>query len=251
MRPSKEVYVLRQWIRILLGCVVVISAASVFGDSVVRCESKGSRRICRVDNIGSVVLKHQRSISSCTEGESWGYTRDAIWVDNGCRADFQVSNRRNDRDRDADRDRDRNRDRDQNRDRDRGGPLICESQGGRQFCPADTRFGVKLARSLGRRDCVEGSSWGFNDRGVWVDRGCRGEFTLGTEPREERRSPQVLRCESDNNRRRRCSADTRFGVEMKRQISLTECVFNRTWGYDRDGVWVSDGCRAEFLIRAR
>ncbi len=229
---------LRQGIRILMCGVVILSALSLRADSVVRCESKGGRRICQVDNIGSVVLRKQRSISSCTEGESWGYTRDTIWVDHGCRADFQVFTRR------ADRDRDRDQDRGQ------GSRLICESTGGRQFCRADTSFGVRLTRTLGRRDCVEGTSWGFNDRGVWVDRGCRGEFTLGTDRRQERR-PEVLVCESDYNRRHRCAADTRFGVEMRRQISRTDCVFNRTWGYDRDGVWVANGCRAEFLIRSR
>ncbi len=229
--------------RILLCGVLVLSAVSLFADSLVRCESKGGRRICAVGNIGSVVLRKQRSLSTCTEGETWGYTRDAIWVDHGCRADFQVFTRVADRDRNRDRDRDRNR----------RGRLICESDGGRRFCAADTRFGVRLARTLGRRDCVEGRSWGFTDHGVWVDRGCRAEFTLGNagaDRREERHSVSVV-CESEYNRRNRCAADTRFGVEMKRQISRTDCVLNRTWGYDRDGIWVANGCRAEFVIRMR
>ena len=33
----------------------------------------------------------QRSDSSCRQGYSWGYDRRGIWVDHGCRADFQVS----------------------------------------------------------------------------------------------------------------------------------------------------------------
>src|SRR5882672_7966564 len=70
---------------------------------------------------------------------TWGYDRDRIWVDRGCRADFEIVDRRDrewrewsrdwndddrrgwDRDRDRYRDRDRDdrdRDRDRNRDRD-------------------------------------------------------------------------------------------------------------------------------------
>jgi hypothetical protein len=27
--------------------------------------------------------------------------------------------------------------------------------------------------------CVQGQSWGYTDRGIWVDRGCAGEFVVG------------------------------------------------------------------------
>ena len=78
------------------------------------------------------------------------------------------------------------------------------------------------------------------------------ESATGRGPETRPRAvPSFLTCESDRNRRRFCAADTRFGVELKRQISVTECVFKQTWGYDREGVWVSGGCRAEFLIRGR
>ena len=26
------------------------------------------------------------------------------------------------------------------------------------------------------------------------------------------------------------------------------CQYNRSWGYDRRGIWVGDGCRAEFWV---
>jgi hypothetical protein len=38
----------------------------------------------------SVRLLKQRSDSSCRQGESWDFDRRGIWVDHGCRADFQV-----------------------------------------------------------------------------------------------------------------------------------------------------------------
>jgi hypothetical protein len=58
----------------------------------------------------------------------------------------------------------------------------------------------------------------------------------------------VVRCESQDGRLRRCAADTRGGVRMSRQLSRTDCVQGRNWGYDAAGVWVDGGCRAEFAI---
>jgi hypothetical protein len=58
-----------------------------------------------------------------------------------------------------------------------------------------------------------------------------------------------LRCESEDGRRRFCPIDTRGSrVEMTRQMSRSECRFGRNWGYDRNGVWVDRGCRAEFTV---
>jgi len=31
-------------------------------------------------------------------------------------------------------------------------------------------------------------------------------------------------------------------------VAKADCVFNRTWGYDRDRIWVDRGCRADFEI---
>jgi hypothetical protein len=37
---------------------------------------------------------------------------------------------------------------------------------------------VTLIRQLGNDRCEQGSTWGYTDRGIWVDRGCRAEFAL-------------------------------------------------------------------------
>ncbi len=49
---------------------------------------------------------------------------------------------------------------------------------GRKYCPANTRGGVRLSRTFGDSECVQGSSWGYDAGGVWVDNGCRAEFEL-------------------------------------------------------------------------
>ena len=48
--------------------------------------------------------------------------------------------------------------------------------------------------------------------------------------------------------RQRCDADTSAGVLLQRSIGSTECLLGRNWGYDGQGVWVSEGCSGEFLV---
>lgn len=56
----------------------------------------------------------------------------------------------------------------------------CESEDGRQrFCPVDTRGArIELTRQISRSECRFGRNWGYDRRGVWVNGGCRGEFTV-------------------------------------------------------------------------
>lgn len=68
----------------------------------------------------------------------------------------------------------------------------------------------------------------------------------GSAPAGER----TLRCESNDGRERHCLADTRGGVRLARQLSRSACEQGRSWGVDRAGVWVGQGCRAEFLLGA-
>ncbi len=81
--------------------------------------------------------------------------------------------------RERDRD-DRYRDGDRRREERRDIAVItCASfEGRRTFCEANTRNGVVLRRQLGERECRQGENWGFDRRGIWVDRGCRAEFEV-------------------------------------------------------------------------
>jgi hypothetical protein len=133
--------------------------------------------------------------------------------------------------------------------------IRCESDRGRRHeCSFDGWGRVELLRQVSRTECIEGRTWGVAGRhAVWVSDGCRADFRIRRErddnraDRYERRSRLVV-CESDYNSRHRCDADTQDGVRLSRQISRTNCVLNRTWGYDSRGIWVRDGCRAEFTL---
>jgi hypothetical protein len=136
--------------------------------------------------------------------------------------------------------------------------ITCSSDNGRRnYCAADTRGGVTMIRQRSGSACVQGSTWGFDRRGIWVDRGCRADFMINTgRPGRPGYGPggpggggQSITCSSDNMRRNYCAADTRRGVQLVRQRSDARCIQGSTWGYDRRGIWVDRGCRADFLVR--
>ena len=218
-----------------------------YGGDVIRCESNDGRsRECSTGG-GRVVVERQLSRGACIEGQSWGYTRNGIWVSNGCRADFRVMGYD-----------DRYRDRYDDRYDDRygyGSTVRCESNDGRMNrCSVNGRGRVQLTRQLSRSACIEGRSWGSDRGSVWVNDGCRAEFTVsrggyggyGDGWGNSGYGGQVFRCESSDNRVRECAANTRGGVQLVRQLSRAACIQGRSWGYSRSGIWVSEGCRAEF-----
>ena len=124
------------------------------------------------------------------------------------------------------------------------GNIVCTSNNGeRVYCTADARFGVQLVRQIGGAPCEQGRTWGYDDRGIWVNRGCRAEF-LVNRPRDNR-----ITCASNNGERVYCQVDTRgMVVQLTRQISGSPCERGRTWGWDGRGIWVDRGCRADFLV---
>jgi hypothetical protein len=59
----------------------------------------------------------------------------------------------------------------------------------------------------------------------------------------------VVRCDS-HGPRKVCPADTRGGVSLRYQYSSEGCWQNDTWGFDAKGIWVANGCRADFTVGA-
>lgn len=202
----------------LLGLVVLLAVAALVApgaaraDQTVRCESDNNRyRSCPVDTHGGVRLTRQLSDSGCWQGDTWGFDRNRIWVTRGCRAEFRVGSRSsssgsstgekvaaglvlgaiagaiiaNNRDDDRDRGRyDRYDDRYDDRygyGYGRGRSVICESIDDRySWCNVNVGRNdrVEIRRQLSRSPCVYGRSWGVERRRLWVDDGCRAEFTL-------------------------------------------------------------------------
>src|SRR5574338_678725 len=86
--------------------------------------------------------------------------------------------------------------------------IRCESDDDRKYCPVDTRGGVRLSRQLSSAACTPGSTWGYDNGGVWVSNGCRADFDVASSGYGSA-SSQTLRCESENSVRKYCAADTR------------------------------------------
>ncbi len=59
---------------------------------------------------------------------------------------------------------------------------------------------------------------------------------------------EVITCHSNGHRQEYCDARIRRGVRLVRQDSRSACIEGQTWGWDRRGIWVSDGCRAQFQV---
>ncbi|MFY9804653.1 MAG: DUF3011 domain-containing protein [Candidatus Acidiferrales bacterium] len=135
--------------------------------------------------------------------------------------------------------------------------VTCASNdGGRQYCAADTRAGVRLLRQNSQSPCVQNQTWGFDGRNVWVDRGCRAVFQLGYAavpggPGSPALAPgtYVVTCESNKNHRRYCEInDPRSQVNLLQQLGSNPCTHGATWGNDGLGIWVDRGCRATFTV---
>jgi hypothetical protein len=55
----------------------------------------------------------------------------------------------------------------------------CESREFRyNYCPVQTYGNVTLRYEMSRSSCQFGRGWGYDHRGIWVDRGCRAEFAV-------------------------------------------------------------------------
>ncbi|MFZ0677649.1 DUF3011 domain-containing protein [Candidatus Binatus sp.] len=128
----------------------------------VNCDSyNGGRNACSADTRNGVALARQLSSAKCKKGVSWDVQNDnRIWVDQGCRGVFTTgvmwSNGGG------------------------GQRLTCASYSNRRTeCPANTNGQVSLTRKWSNAPCIQGTSWGYNNRMVWVDRGCRADFLFG------------------------------------------------------------------------
>jgi hypothetical protein len=61
----------------------------------------------------------------------------------------------------------------------------------------------------------------------------------------------VVTCQSNKGREQFCPAPIEGDVRVERQLSDESCVYKRTWNWNRDGIRVYGGCRAEFSYRRR
>jgi hypothetical protein len=196
---------------------------------IVRCESNDGRyHFCSTGPIRHAELNRQISGSPCRESESWGQRADGIWVDKGCRGEFEVRERRRLIPR----------------------TIRCNSDDeGYHLCSTGPIERAEMNRQISGTPCREGTSWGARHDGVWVDRGCRAEFTVyAFEGAQGSVATRNIRCDSSDELYHFCPTGPISRAELAVQVSGSECRYNHTWGYKPDGIWVDKGCRAEFAL---
>ena len=134
----------------------------------------------------------------------------------------------------------------------RNDEVTCESQDGRtRECRTPFRNPV-VSETLSSAPCIEGRTWGNGGGGmIWVTDGCRARFVDGRggwQPQPPMGGQGAVRCESQDGRTRECAVPRGARMEIARQLSDTRCVEGRNWGVRGSSLWVSDGCRAEFVV---
>ncbi|TCI07437.1 DUF3011 domain-containing protein [Dyella soli] len=151
----------------------------------------------------------------------------------------------------------------------------CGSEDGRfSRCQVPWRD-AELIRQESDSACVRGQTWGVDRGGLWVDRGCRGQFVEmerdggwhggggwqgGGRPHDDDWRPGPdwdreirLQCESNDHEYHFCQVDVggRGYARLMRQLSGSACEEGYSWGWNRAGVWVSKGCRGLFSVNRR
>ncbi len=200
------------------------------GEQRIRCESIDSAyQECRANAGGGTRLVRQIA-GQCVENETWGARQDAVWVSDGCRAEFAV----------------------------RRGNVSDEE--------LDAEYNTPRYRSA--NSYYSPRYYGYGGRS-WQDASYRavcnpynGDCMRGARPYNyyyptyRGHAPgyayvapvQRLQCSSAGNRRSYCRAPIAEGAYLVRSLSNVACIEGDSWGWDSGGVWVSNGCRAEFDI---
>ncbi len=138
-----------------------------------------------------------------------------------------------------------------------GNSVTCESWNYQPAaCSVPGIVDVQIARIIAG-DC-NGRNWNLGRDSIQVRGGCRavfqyqiggrgGNYGGGYGGGNQGGFAGVIKCESWQFRPARCNAPTRGGVQLQRVIA-GDCREGQTWGWDRNGIWVNGGCRAEFIL---
>lgn len=218
-----------------------------------KCESKDKRQNeCRYRASGIVTVHVKRQLSSarCVFDESWGTFDGGVWVDYGCRAEFEVR-----------------RPPQMGRRRAIGGTLktvTCESEERNlRECPVPgiDPSSVKIERKLSSAQCIQGISWGVmagenQFQGIWVNQGCRATFAYATQgesfqPWGDTTHSYDMTCESRKGRWKHCPVEQVNLARVELIAGNNACNAYKSWGVDDTGIWVRDNCQGTFRIRYR
>lgn len=132
------------------------------------------KHYCEADTRYGAHLLKETGTAKCVEGKTWGWDEGGIWVVMGCGGQFALSKAEA-----------------PTESKPEHPPIPAPSpkkeelmscastDGGRNYCDADLRgASVRLVRQISGARCEENMTWGHDDKGIWVDRGCHGDFVV-------------------------------------------------------------------------
>jgi hypothetical protein len=243
---------MRAFSLVLLLCLLSTLAWSQ--GNIVACNSDDMNyHTCNIGPNRGVTLIRQHSDARCIEGQTYGVRGEQLWVNRGCRAEFQVNTRGG------------------GGGWDRGSNvngLTCNSDDmHRHYCALPFRGRVQMVHQHSDAQCIEGQTWGVRGNQLWVDRGCRADFEISQEGHghhhghdwdgdhgrddhhdDDYGSVRTVTCSSDDMHRHTCDVGPNNGIRLARKRSDARCDFNRTYGFSGNQIWVDRGCRADFEV---
>jgi len=146
-------------------------------ESITCVSSNRQRTECPVDGRIQNVRQTQAFAGGfCIQGFSWGYDQEKIWVDIGCSGTFQVDTVRN-----VVTERRPNLETFVQ-------TVDCRAGGSKRVaCRVEGKIqDVEPVGSFSSVPCRYGTSWGYEKRHVWVEKGCEARFNVTYTQRLER-----------------------------------------------------------------
>jgi hypothetical protein len=231
----------------------VVVARPVAGERVT-CASNDNRRAeCAIRRESDVRLATVLSDAPCQENRTWGRDATHIWVDKGCRAEFEV------------------RARETVESEDRTNPASVKQTDIRSMaaCRTEVRnhyqipmpqIVTQIASRQGEGTVdvdwhtAQGSRGNcrVNRHGKVVRFEIEGEGSRAAAPSTVALERRVT-CGSQDGNRTECPIPPGSEVRLTKKLSDAVCTQGWSWGADskRNVIWVDRGCRGEFVVISR
>lgn len=209
------------------------------GTTRITCESRSNdRQECRIPEGARIRLLRQLSQSPCRLNDTYGRGAGYLWVAEGCGGEFEVRLETV---------------------AGPGGPagggtarITCESTANaRRECPIPAGATARFVAQTSHQPCTLHQTYGLTITYIWVAAGCRGVFevTRGGVSSGDGATTTRITCESrGGDARQQCAVAGATGVRLVRQIGISRCSLDETYGIGFGHLWVSNGCRGEFDV---
>lgn len=269
----------------LMACVTALSVSLNAQTGTLTCTSNdGSYHYCRAETQNQVRLVRQLPGPRCQPNYSWGFDYRGVWVDRGCRAQFEFGKDSSNSDTGsaiaagiigaiilgsvAASSSNHNDDgaaehRDYYRDGYRLGQQDWDLNRPPYYLAYRNRFPREYENTFAsgyddgynnRRNNSYSRDYGYGNDSSWRNRTGTNDPNWGTinnpghgvsgyGPQEK-----IITCSDDSGHGAHCNAITAGGVDLVHQRSGSPCQQDYSWGVDQSGIWVSHGCRADFVL---